>query len=176
MKTITTQTDVYKFAELSEDAQQKAIESLWDINVDYDWSEYTIEDAKRIGLIITDFDIDRFSIKGDLDFSGSDSAYKIISDHGETCDTYKLAKTFLSDWSKLVEKYSDGINKDIVAEDNEYDFDQEADDLENEFRKDLLNDYLSILTKEYEYQTSRAQIIETIESNDYDFTIDGKLY
>lgn len=177
MKTITTQTDVYKFVELSEDAQQSAIENLFDINVDYEWWESTYDDAAEIGLKITSFELGRGSkITGELTSSGTCTAYKIIENHGEKCGTYQLAKTFLSDWSKLVEKYSDGVRLDIVAEDNDYEFDQEANDLENDFRKDLLEDYLSTLTKECDYLMSRAAIVETIESNDYDFTVDGKLY
>lgn len=55
----TKSYNVYKFNELSEESQQKAIENLYDINVDYDWWESTHEDAKTIGLEITEFDIDR---------------------------------------------------------------------------------------------------------------------
>ena len=32
-------TEVFNFNELPEDAQQAALESLWDINVDHNWWE-----------------------------------------------------------------------------------------------------------------------------------------
>ena len=57
MKTHTINT--YSFNELSEEAQQKAIENLSDINVNFDWWNFTYEDAKNIGLKITSFDLDR---------------------------------------------------------------------------------------------------------------------
>lgn len=174
MKTI--EITLYKFNELSEVAQQKAIESLYDINVDYSWWEFTYDDAKRIGLEITGFDIDRGSYcKGNLINSGSEVANTIIAEHGAGCDTYKLAKSFLSDYDKLVEKYSDGKDLTKVDYDNEYEFDQDADELEDEFRKDLLEEYLSILSKEYDYLTSKQSIIDTILANDYYFTENGEL-
>jgi len=173
----TVEITLYKFAELSDEAQQKAIEKLLDINVDYEWWEFTYEDAKRIGLEITSFDLDRnLHAKGDLLWSAPEIANKIITEHGESCDTYSLAKTFLTDYDKLVEKYSDGKDLTRVAEDNECDFDNDADELEEDFRKDLLEEYAQILSKEYYYLTSKESIIESIESNDYDFTEDGELY
>ncbi len=50
------------------------------------------------------------------------------------------------------------------------------EDEEAEFLKSLLSDYLTMLQTDYNYLTSKEQIIETIESNDYDFTEEGKIY
>src|SRR5687768_4525260 len=116
-KTIT----LYSFDELSESAQQKAIEGLYDLNTDNDWWEYTYEDAQRIGLKITSFDTDHYC-KGDLDLSLSECCNKIITEHGPDCETHKTAQSYLKQWSELVKKYSDGVNTDQVAEDNEYKF------------------------------------------------------
>ena len=175
MKTI--EVKLYKFSELSEDAQQKAIEKLCDINVDYDWWESAYEDAENIGLKITGFDIGRGrNATGEFIFGAYEVANKILKEHGKTCETHKTASQFIKDWDLLVEKYSDGINKNRVSEDNEYEFDGEADDLEHEFLNSLLEDYAMMLEKDYEYQTSKEAIIETIEANEYDFTEDGKLY
>ncbi len=175
MKTVSINT--YKFGELSEEAQQKAIEHLYDINVDNNWWEFVYDDAKTIGLKITGFALDRNNYcNGELYESMPECCRLIIANHGECCSTYKKAIAYLSDYDSLVEKYSDGINKDIVAEDNIWEFDQEADELESEFLKDILDDYASILQSNYEYETSEEAIIETIEVNDYDFLEDGKLW
>ena len=175
MKTI--EVNLYKFSELSEEAQQKVIEKFYDINVDYDWWEYDYEDAENIGLILTGFDLDRGSYcKGHFKWDALECANAIITNHGETCETYKTALEFLKNRDGLVSKYSDKVNTEVVAEDNEYDFDQECDELEAEFLKDMLNAYKSILRDEYEYRVSREAIIETIEANDYDFTEAGELY
>ena len=57
----TIETKVYKFSELNETAQQAAIQKNCDINVDYNWWEFTYQDAKQVGIIISSFDIDRGS-------------------------------------------------------------------------------------------------------------------
>jgi hypothetical protein len=167
---------LYQFAELSEDAKQKAIEKLSDINVDYDWWSSTYEDAERIGLKLTGFDLDRNRhCKGLFIDSALECSNKITKDHGETCETYKTASQFITDYDKLVEKYSDGVHKDKVTWENETDFDNEADDLENDFLNSILEDYAIILQNECDYLQSEEAIIETIEANEYWFDEKGNL-
>lgn len=167
-------TTVYNFDELSDKAKEKAIQELYDCNVDSEWWNCTYEDAENIGLKITSFDIDRASyVKGNFIESAEETAEKIIKEHGESCETYKTASNYLKDRAELVKKYSDGINFDKVSEDNEYDFDNECDDLDAEFLKSLCEDYRIILSKEYDYLTSEEAIIETIKANDWTFTKDG---
>jgi len=172
MKTKTI--NLYEFDELSDKAKQKAIEGLNDINVDHEWWDFIFEDAKSIGLIIDSFDTERYC-NGRLEVSLSECCDLITKNHGEQCDTYKTAKGFENQWGELVKKYSDGINTDEVAEGNEYDFDNDADELEAEFTQALLEDYRIILRKEYEYLTSKEAIIETIKANEYTFTENGEL-
>jgi hypothetical protein len=162
---------------LSDEAKQKAIENLLDINVDYEWWECTYDDAKTIGLLLSGFNLDRNKhASGDLNISMVETCQLIKSNHGEDCETYKTAISYLDDYDNLVAKYSDGINTDIVDEDNTWEFDKEADELEADFLKDILDDYACILQREYEYLTSEEAIIETIEANDYDFTEYGKTW
>ncbi len=168
----TREYKVYKFAELTDDQKQRAIENLADINVDYDWWDWLVEEAKTIGLT--------FDGLGGQNCSGSiydheDTANKILSEHGEKCDTHQTAVNYLKERAELVTKHSDGTNTDIVAEDNEYDFDNECEDIDAEFLHSLLEDYRIMYNKEYESLTSKKPIIETIEANDYDFTEDGKI-
>lgn len=172
----TIETTVYNFNELSDEAKQKAIEKLYDLNVSYDWWEFIYDDAEQIGCKISGFDIDRGSYCN-LNFidSPEEVANQILENHGETCETYKTAKQFLTDRDELVSKYSDGINKNIVIEENEYDFDNELDDLEDEFRKSLSEDYRIILSNEYDYLTSEELIIESILANAYEFDEFGNL-
>lgn len=173
----TVKTKVYKFKELSEDAKQKAIEEFADINVNYDWWSYTYEDAKRIGLKITEFDLDRNRhCKGEFIEDVLSTSAKIVQEHGKDCETHKDALQFGIDYDVLVEKYSNGFDKTRVAEDNEYEFDNEADELEQEFLKTILEDYSIMLQHAYEYLTSAEAIIESIEANEYEFLETGKLY
>jgi hypothetical protein len=177
MKTITTTTTIYKFDELSEEGKQNAIQKNWDINLHYGWWEYTYGDAKNVGIKINGFDIDREAYcQIDIKDSCYHTADLIIKYHGEVCDTYKTAKQFIDDYDALVKKYSDGKDTDRVTEENEYEFDNEVNDLEEEFKKSIAEDYRIILQKEFEYLTSEEAIIETIKANDYDFTDKGDIY
>ena len=174
MKTVTI--NLYQFSELSDEAKENAIKELYDINVNSDWWYGVYEDAAQVNLKIKGFDIDRGSyVKAEFMQSAYDTANLITLNHGESCETYKTALTFIQDWNNLVSKYSDGVKTDVVTEDNEYDFDNEADDLENDFLQSISEDYRIILRNEYDCLTSEKSIIETIEGNDYYFTENGQL-
>ena len=153
----TRSYQVYKFNELPDDIKQKAIQNLYDINVTHDWWEFTYEDAARIGLEITEFDTDRANhINGNLTLSVRDSIRAIWDQHGLTCGTSRAA----SSWWYLLAK---GHDRDTEEE------------LNDDYKRDMLGEYLSILRQEYEWLTSDRQIIETIEANDYDFTMTGQI-
>jgi len=175
MRTETITREIYTFQELSEKAKEKAIEKLLNINLEDQWWEFEYEDAANIGLKLTAFDLDRNKhAKGKFIWSATEVADKIMSEHGNKCETYKTAFNFLNERDTLVRKFSDGISTDIVTEENEYEFDQEADELEEQFLEDILEDYANILQKQYEYLYSEEAIIETIEANEYEFTEDGE--
>jgi hypothetical protein len=168
----TIRTKVYKFNELKESAKENVIERHYDINVNFDWWESTYEDAANIGLEIKGFDIDRASyVKAEFDNNAIDTAKRIIAEHGENCETYKTAQNFLTECEKI-RKQAEIEGKDG---DEDYWFDNEIEEVEDEFLKSLCEDYRIILTTEYEYQTSKEAIIETIEANEYEFTADGRM-
>lgn len=148
----TETISIYKFDELAEEAQQKALEEFSNINIDYEWWEATFEDAKTIGLKLTGFNIG-VSASGEFLCTSEDVANAIINEHGGMCETYKTAKEFLG--QKHIENYSEACS---------------------EFKQSLLEDYRTILSKEYDYLTSEEAIKETIEANDYEFTAEGKRY
>ena len=177
MKTITTQTTVYKFNELTEEQQREAIQSNYDINVNYGWWDFIYKDAKTVGIKIEGFDLGRGAYCNIEFIKDCQEVAKLIQkQHGETTETYKDAAQYLSEYSDLVKKYSDGVNIDRVAEENEYDFDSEADELETEFKRMIADDYKILLQQGYDYLTSEEAIEETLIDNDYDFTADGKIY
>jgi hypothetical protein len=161
----------YKFDELSDRAKQNAIDKLRDINVDYDWWDYVYDDAETIGVKITGFDIGRGSYC-EMEFQDSrvGVAELILKNHGEMCDTYKLAKTFLEDMGKAMPD-----NYDELEYDEQVKIDDAVDELKDEFENTLSGEYLSMLRQEYEYLTSDEGIIETIECNEYEFDADGDM-
>jgi len=136
------ETKVYPFDELTDEAKEVVIQNLRSINVDYDWWEYLYEDAKTVLLKIDGFDLGRNrSCTGSFIEAADDTAKAILENHSEACDTYQTASRYLEERCELVEKYSDGITIDVVAEDNEYDFDNKCDDLNAEFLQSILEDY-----------------------------------
>lgn len=160
-KTYTT----YKFDELPKEVQSIAISNLYTINVEHDWYDVIYEDASNIHLKITAFDADRGSyIKWDRQRSFEEVADAILGNHGEVCETYNLAKKYLEDLKAIESEEEKGNNPT-----------DSLDAIDGEFEYALKEEYLSMLRKEYEYQTSEEAIKETILANDYDFTIDGKI-
>ena len=134
-----------------------------DVNVDYEWYEGTYDDAANIGLKITSFDIERGAyVNGTIIDRMMDTIGLIKENHGDVCETYKLAKRYEEDFLKLDQ------------ESDEYDY--LVSDMEDEFLKELCDEYLTILRDEYEYLTTDKAIIETIESNEYEFLETGKQY
>lgn len=153
MKTI--EVTVYSFDELSDKAKEKVLRNFSDINVYFNWWEYTYLDAETVGLNIEGFDIDRRNIELEVYESVEDCCAKIIAEHGENCETYKVARNTLIALQ--------GIEKDT----DDYDY------ISSEFRRDISECYISILRDEYEYLTSEEAIIETIAANGYTFLGNG---
>lgn len=171
MKTI--EIKVYQFSELSDDAKQKAIEECSNYNVDYEWWDYTYEDAKTIGLKITEFDLDRNRhCNGEFNLSASEVAQNIFNEHGESCETYKTAKKFMAEWQPIFADYMDEFHEYYESPESE----EQMEAIEDEFLQSILEDYSIMLQKEYEYLTSDEAIIETIEANEYEFLETGKRY
>jgi len=171
MKTI--KINLYKFSELSEETQESVINRYADINVSHNWWEWIYEDAANLGIKITSFDLDRNRhAKGKLLLSACEVAQNIFNNHGETCETYKTAAAFMSEWQPVFSDYMDESSEKYESRESE----EILMELENDFLSEILEDYSILLQNECEYLQSDEAIIETIEANDYDFTENGKLY
>lgn len=181
MRTVTTETTVYTFDEPSERSQQRALERLSELNVDQDWWDSIYEDAARVGIDIDEFDTYHGTINGKLTLDLLDSCKLIRANHGKNCETFKTAKQYLNtyiaafkEWLPLQDKEDceSWKPKHWLAE---FSYSDEAEEVANDFRRALLEDYLSILRREYDYLTSEEAIKESIEANGYEFTEDGDL-
>lgn len=171
MKTI--EITLYKFEELSSEAQENAINKNSDFNVDFEWWDGTYDDANNVGIKITEFDVDRASYCKGYIADTEQTAHDIIKQHGENCETYKTAAQYLKERDTLIENWP----KDSDGEyENEDDLDDQLDELGEDFEQSILEDYRIILSNEYEYLTSAAAIKEALISNDYDFTAEGEIY
>jgi hypothetical protein len=152
---------VYDFDELSDEAKQKAIRNLSDINVNYDWWRFQYDDALEIGLKINWFDIERYSyMSGELICSAMESIKKVLENHGPDCETTKTAQCFLDLYNQIEPEMRD---------------DDWLSDFECDYLDAICDCYLTLLREEYEYQTSEEAIIETILANEYTFLPDGTM-
>lgn len=180
-KVETVERNLYTIDELDDSARDKALNRFWSCNVDYDW---WCEDAATIGLQITGFDLDRKNITGRLRESLRNCCALIRKNHGKDCDTFNTARQHLKGYAKAFATWRaceletcPGEYEDYSPSDwlGEFDVLVECEDIEEDFRKALLQDYLSMLQGEYDYQTSEEQVLECIRANEYLFTEDGGL-
>jgi len=160
-------TKVYYFDELPENEKRKAITRLYDLNINHDWWEQVYEDAENIGLKLTGFDIGRGnSCEGSLIIDASEACANIFRNHGVQCETYKTALAFMEVWEPVYAEY---------FKNEGYELEDKLMEMETDFLKSVLEDYLITLRNECEYLTSKAAIIESIIANEYEFTMEGEL-
>jgi len=183
----TRSITLYSFSELSEQAKEKAIDKLQNINVEDDWWDPIYECAESIGLKIEEFDLYRRDIKGCLTEYFLDVSRFIRQKHGKQCETFKIAADFHKDyiaafvkWREAQVQMSDPSAyhlKDWKPKDwlEEFIDEEEAEKIEEEFRKALLEEYRFELDREYDRLTGREAIVETIEANDFLFTENGRI-
>jgi len=179
MRTIST--TVYQFDELNDTAKEKAREWYRNGALDYDWWDFTYQDAATIGLKITSFDLDRNRhAKGHLTMSLPDSCKAILKEHGEACETYKTASSYAGELATLTATLN--REKEELSEEEYADKADELDDtyqgeidrLTEEYEQELLEDYSIMLQHEYEWLLADEQVDESIRANEYEFTETGK--
>lgn len=148
------ETKVFPFDELSDEAKKAALIDM--ININFEgfewWDMYYDSAADTEKFKITAFDCDRGSyVHGEFINGALETAKAIIKNHGEVCDSYKLASKFITDY---------------MPESNT---DDEDEELENDFKQALLDTHLVGLRAELSYRYSDEAIKETIEANEYEF-------
>lgn len=171
MKTI--QLNLYPFAELNEEAKEKALNDHRFINVDYAWWDSVYEDAKQAQLKITGFELENgYYCHAEFIDDGISCAAKILDNHGESTDTYQTALSFWRERDKIIGRWPKDENGQHIQAG---DLDTELDRVDDDFLTVIRWAYHSLLIQEYNHLTSEKTIMETFEANYYHFTADGKL-
>lgn len=193
MRVETTTRELYAFAELSEKAKEKAIEECRDINVDFDgWHELLIDEWKKkleaLGFENPEISYSGFWSQGDgasftcdnIDIlkwmkamkrsrkfrllksaiEGGDIVGKVYRSNHHYYHARSVTAS-LSIYNGLTDK------QDALIPELEKQLDAHVESLGDEIYK--------ALEKEYDYLTSAEAIIHSIEANEYEFTVDGKL-
>lgn len=158
------ETTVYTFDELSDKAKEKARDWFREASGGDAWWEFVYDDALRVGLNITHFDLGRSRDIG-LKFEErhEEVCRRIMKDHGESCETYEAAVAYLAE-----------VTRARMARGN-WAVDMLTDE-QSEFRDALKGVYLRMLDDEWEYRNSDEYIDECIEINEYMFTESGKRF
>lgn len=164
MKTI--EIKVYKFEELDKQTKEKVIENYRYINVeDTFWYDFIQDDFNRLGLEIQEFDLGRRNYAKIYIDNFEDTSKNIIEEFGDSVPIKQTAKNYIDEFNKIQANYKE--DEDIW---------REIGMLDHEYQKEYSDDILSYLRAEYEYQISDEALDEFFMNNDYDFTIEGKIY
>lgn len=148
-------TPVFAFDDLDDDAKDVARNWYREGALDYDWWDSTFEDAETIGLRIKSFELDRGRNATGVFTKDVDEVIELIlENHGESCETFKTALQYKGELQ--------------IARKNDENQD-ELDEIEEEFRKSLLEDYSIMLQHEYEYLLSDKAVDDMIRANEYTF-------
>jgi hypothetical protein len=156
----TLEITAYTFDELSETAKQVALYNNRDINTNYNWWDWTYQDAANFGIDITSFDIYYKNITIKFTLDPLDVANNILNECGPTSDLYSFADVYRSAYNKL--------------DDTGDDTDEKLEELASVFKHALRREYIGILAREYDYLESDEAVIESLMANMYEFTADGK--
>ena len=164
MKTI--EIKLYKYEELDKQTREKVIENYRYINVEntfwYDWIK---DDFNRLGLEIQAFDLGRRNYAKIYIDNFEDTSKNIIEEFGDSVLIKQTAKNYIDEFNKIQATFKT----------NEY-IEKEVEILDEEYEKEYSEDILSYLRAEYEYQISDEALDEFFINNDFDFTIEGKIY
>lgn len=176
----------YKFDELSENAQKKAIEHFRDINVDGDfWHEHVIDDRKEIlkslGFYEIKFNFSGFWSQGDgasftAKFSIPESKIELAERIRKTKKDFPNVGLSLFAQIDFFGAEIECGNFDVYRISHYYSHENTiSSDSESmkEFARDFSQDTYRALESGYEFLTEGQQIIETIRANEYEFDENG---
>lgn len=158
--------NIYRFSELSETAQKKAIEKHFDILTHWEWWEYIYEDAKRIGLSIHGFDFYPKTIEIRFEDDPECVANNILKEWGGMTKMAELANNYLANAAKC----------EVIETDDELIDSDELIELNEDFLNDLGGYFLNFLRTDYEWRNSDSAIGEELEEQEFYFLEDGSRF
>ena len=173
---------VYSFDELSEAAQERAINELRPLNIEHDWYEYPYDTIRTAGKLIG-LDIDMIYFDTDL-YCIFDASYEYVRGAVKAVQAEFPRMTALHEVAQKLQVlqkrhfYSLSCNVASQRDTNSYQCFRFGEDYECDLGV-IIDDFAHwawvLLRDEYEYLTSDEAIQEMIESNEYEFDEAGNL-
>jgi len=186
MKKITI--NLYEFKELKPEIQDKVIEKYYDLNVEYEWWNYIVDEWKekleKLGYYEIEIFFSGFYSQGDgASFKAEVNLVKYVK---QTKQQTKYKSLDLENFKAVITKaghYEHEYTMDSTIEDwSEKDTTEKQIKLINELENEILENsreyarkIYAELKNQYEYLTSRKAIVETIEANEYTFEANGTM-
>jgi hypothetical protein len=168
----TRTINIYKYDELSDRAKEAARDWWRQGALDYDWYDCYYEDAARVGIKITGFDTGRScEITGEFINSAEDTAEKILAEYGNGSDSLAAEARH---YQKTLAEFMATAEKDEDGELATWALVADKEDIDKDFLRAVLENYLVALREEAEHLQSDEVAEETIVANDYEFTENGK--
>jgi hypothetical protein len=199
MRTITTTTDVYTFAELSEESKEKAIENYRNKGYEPDWQSENIDTLNKFAEIfpvkIKNWEYGsyrgdgvsfEFTADSDIEeLTGQRLAtylwnnYKSYLYKGKYYSIHKNGK-YYSRHSKIQLEHSCVLTGYCMDDDilqPIYDFMSKPDKRTDfkELMADCFHAWIKACNEDIEYQNSDEHIKEELEINNYEFTENGEI-
>lgn len=217
MRTETTTRTLYQFDELSEKAQEKALEKLWDLNVDHEWWDYITDDIEANGEVsglycvygkefdlnskryvsITNIGYRLHALLNNCARTAADSPdfyMKLIAPFWDSFTIKERKQLLRLEKYDIITDLSGATSSDRHSQHSNVEwFDchyhnrpsgykshiaklcHKLEEAWHELIERLEWYYLDMLQREYDYQTSREQVIESIRANEYEFTEHGEM-
>lgn len=194
------ETKVYKFDELSDEIKETAIEKYRESYIEYFWADDGVatlkEFCKQFDIELKDYSLDCGGC-GQSSVSFNADTYSMIADEIIGMKAFKYLQNnywhilhkpqfrgtiknntayysgiFWDDCCVLTGYYIDDIILQPI-----YDFLKRPDETTalKDLYDDCFNAFILAWDKDVKYQYSDESIIETIEANEYEFTVDGEL-
>ena len=174
---------VYSFDELSEGAQERALNEFRCSNVEFNWWEDSYDTIRTAGKLLR-LEIDDIHFDTDL-YCIFDAHYRYVrgasaavcKEFSWADDLHKVAKDLQALQKRHFYSLSCTVTKGRSM--NRYSCFRFGEDYECEDLGDIIDDFAHwaqiLLRDEYKYLTSDDAVKETIEANGYEFTEGGKL-
>ena len=195
MRTETVTRTLLQFSELSEKAQERAIQRFRDINTDHEWYDPAVESLTE-ELENAGFNDPKISFSGFWS-QGDGASFTSKTAHIESLIDALKDSLHYPKYVRFLTKIADYLSVSVERIDHRYShkyttravvdsclpgrrvhlealinrFEEDVESL----RLELSNTIYQTLEKEYEYLTSDEVVTEAIESNEYEFLEDGTL-
>ena len=199
MRTIVTESTVYSFEDVMNDAElkDKVLDKHRDINTDHDWWECTYEmwkeDLHELGFYETDIRFSGFYSQGDgASFTGRVDVYNWIKKN-DINGTYRRLLPFIGtviDYSDSLkrDRWHDYVHENTTSLDINWYIDTNKDHpriyaLLDKLEEDIYLSHFKLnveiyrsLEREYDDMRSDEYILECLEQNGYEFDEEGNIF